>query len=127
MEKKIKPSKMRRPDSLVPHGEILKDVANNTGFNKTDIEICINEYLSVIRAELLERNVVKMKGIGTIYPMVQPARKVTNMGGTAGKDYNRMIMEARWTIKFSIESELIEDVRDIMVTKRDLEWIYYKQ
>lgn len=126
MQRKLKPSHLRKPEETTSHDEIVKTVARNTGFTKEDIETCIDEYLTVMRTELLDRRVVKLRDIGTLYPMVQPPRNVTNMGGSEGEDYSRMVMEARWSIKFQTEKYLIEDVRDIMVTKKDLERIYYK-
>tara|TARA_B100000809_G_scaffold254239_1_gene291199 strand:+ start:1776 stop:2168 length:393 start_codon:yes stop_codon:yes gene_type:complete len=125
--RKIKPCILRKPTDKVNHNEVMRTVAKNTGFEKQDIEAVIDEYLSIVRAELLERRVVKMRNLGTLYPMVQPPRTVTNMGGIKGEEYNRITMEARWSIKFQTEEQLKHDVRDIMVTKKDLERIYYNE
>lgn len=53
------------------------------------------------------------------------------MGGRDGRvdkksDYNRFLTEPRWNIKFQLEKGLSRDVKNIMVTKRDLDKIYYK-
>lgn len=126
MQRKLKPIHLRKPKETVNHDELVKTVARNTGFTIADVRSCIDEYLSVMKFEILERKSVKLSGIGSLQPMVQPPRKVTNMGGTGVEDYNRIIMDARWNIKFQAEISLIKDVRDIMVTKKDLEKIYYK-
>tara|TARA_R100000935_G_C2832077_1_gene165697 strand:- start:1365 stop:1766 length:402 start_codon:yes stop_codon:yes gene_type:complete len=130
--RKLKPIVLRKPKDVVPHDEILKSIADSTGFTKTDIETVIDEYLSLLRCELLERKMVKLRNIGSIYPVVHPPRLVTNMGGRDGRvdkksNYDRFLTEPRWNIKFQLENGLAKDVKDIMVTKRDLDNIYYKE
>ena len=130
--RKLKPVRLRKPKDIVPHDEILKSVADSTGFTKTDIETVVDEYLSLLRRELLERKMVKLRNIGSIYPVVHPPRLVTNMGGRDGRvdkksDYSRFLTEPRWNIKFQLEKGLSREVKNIMVTKRDLDKIYYKE
>ena len=126
MGRRLKPTWKRKPDESVPHSIILSKVSRSTGFTKADIETVIDTWLLILKEELLERKSVKLRNIGTLFPMVQPPRKVTNMGGQDVHNYDKMVMEARWKIKFQTDSELMNDVRDIMVTKRDLDKIYYK-
>tara|TARA_R110002126_G_scaffold1823_1_gene10870 strand:+ start:939 stop:1322 length:384 start_codon:yes stop_codon:yes gene_type:complete len=126
MGRRLKPTWKRKPDESVPHSIILSEVSRSTGFTKADIETVIDTWLLILKEELLERKSVKLRNIGTLFPMVQPPRKVTNMGGQDVHNYDNMVMEARWKIKFQTDSELMNDVRDIMVTKRDLDKIYYK-
>ena len=126
MSKKLKPTHKRKPDEAISHNEIVISVARETGFTREDIRNVIDTWLSTLRKELLDRKSVKLRNIGTLFPMVQPPRRVTNMGGSDVHNYEDMIMQARWQIKFQTDSELINDVRDIMVTKRDLDKIYYK-
>ena len=125
MRRRLKPTHKRKPDTSVSHNEIVSKVAKETGYSKTDITAVIDTWLLTLRNELLERRSVKLRNIGTLFPMVQPPRRVTNMGGNDAHNYEDMIMNARWQIKFQTDSELISDVRDIMVTKRDLDKIYY--
>ncbi len=122
--KKLKPTHLRKPKHSVPHEEIVKTVARKTGYTKHDVGEVIEVWLNELRSELLDRKMVKLRNIGTLFPMVQPPRRVTNMGGNDGNDYDDMIMQARWQIKFAVESELKKEVQDIMVTKLDLEKIY---
>ena len=125
MERKLKPTHKRKPDIFVKHNDIVAAVARETGFTRVDIGTVIDTWLSTLRAELLDRKSVKLRHIGTLFPMVQPPRKVTRMGGVNSHSYKRMTMEARWQIKFQTDKELVSNVRDIMVTKRDLDKIYY--
>tara|TARA_R110002050_G_scaffold286569_2_gene437207 strand:+ start:710 stop:1111 length:402 start_codon:yes stop_codon:yes gene_type:complete len=126
MERKLKPSHLRKPEESIVHNDLVSIVQKETGYAKVDIQDCINAYLLAIKNELLERKKVTLRHIGTLYPMVQPPRKVTNMGGIRGENYTRMTMDARWQIKFQTEKNFVREVRDIMVTKRDLDKIYYK-
>lgn len=125
MRRKLKPTHKRKPDVFVSHNEIVGKVARETGYTRADITEVIDTWLLTLRNELLERRSVKLKNVGTLFPMVQPPRRVTNMGGNDIHNYEDMVMNARWQIKFQTDSELISDVRDIMVTKRDLDKIYY--
>tara|TARA_R110000744_G_C19063240_1_gene529227 strand:+ start:249 stop:632 length:384 start_codon:yes stop_codon:yes gene_type:complete len=127
MKRKLKPTHKRKPEESVSHNDILIMVARETGFTRNDIGTVIDTWLTILRKELLERKSVKLRKLGTLFPMVQPPRRVTNMGGNDIHNYEDMIMNARWQIKFQTDSELINDVQDIMVTKRDLDKIYYKE
>lgn len=123
--KKLKPTHLRKPKYSVPHAEIVKEVARKTGYTRRDVDEVIGVWLEELRNELLDRKMVKLRNIGTLFPMVQPPRRVTNMGGNDGDDYEDMIMQARWQIKFAVDLELKQKTQDIMVTKLDLEKIYY--
>ncbi len=125
--KRLKPVHLRKPKDPTSHEEMLKEVSEETGFARTDIRIVIEAWTEKIQEELLDRRAVRIKNIGTLFPMVQPPRRVTNMGGNDGDTYEDMIMQARWKVKFQILFELREKIRDIMVTKRDLEKIYFKE
>tara|TARA_R110000744_G_C19154711_1_gene539806 strand:+ start:381 stop:764 length:384 start_codon:yes stop_codon:yes gene_type:complete len=127
MKRKLKPIWKRKPKESVPHSIILSKVSRSTGFTKADIETVIDTWLLILKEEMLERKSVKLRHLGTLFPMVQAPRKVRNMGGKDVHTYEDMVMEARWKIKFQTDIELESNVRDIMVTKRDLEKIYYKE
>lgn len=79
--RKLKPVRLRKPKDILPHDEILKSVADSTGFTKTDIETVVDEYLSLLRRELLERKMVKLRNIGSIYPVVHPTKVSYQYGG----------------------------------------------
>jgi nucleoid DNA-binding protein len=125
--KDIKPHHKRKPKESTPHAEILSMVAKETGYAGIDIDKVIRAWVLTLRSELMDRKSVRIRHIGTIFPMVQPPRRVTNMGGDANNDYEDMIMQARWHVKFQPDGELVNQIRDIMVTKKDLEKIYYKK
>ena len=55
-------------------------------------------------------------------PMVKPPRQVMNMA--SGEP---AYMEARWSIVFKLESGLINEMKEMKVTNRDLNNIYHKQ
>ena len=125
MSKKLKPTHKRKPDVFVTHNEILKEVSKETGYDKTEVDRVIHAWLAKIRENILERRSIKLRNIGTLFPMVRPPRRVTHMGGSSN-NYKDMLLEARWTIMFQADEPLRDEVRDIMVTKKDLEKIYYK-
>jgi nucleoid DNA-binding protein len=126
MSRKLKPPHKRKPDVFVTHNEILREVSKETGYDKTEVEKVIDAWLAKLRGNLLERRSIKLRNIGTLFPMVRPPRKVTHMGGSTN-NYKAMLLEARWTIRFQEDAPLRDQVRDIMVTKKDLDKIYYKQ
>ena len=105
---------------------MVKEVAKETGFLSSDVDRCIDAYLNQIRLELLDRKSVKVRSIGSLIPIVKPPKKVVNMGGSSGQTYEPMILDAKWYIMFQMATSLIRDVEDIMVTKKDLDKIYYK-
>ena len=123
--RKIKPTWLRKPKDRTTHDEIVRMVSDTTGFNKNDVDNVINTWSEMVSNEIMERRGVKIRGIGTLFPMVQPPKIVRNMGGgTTSCEYEDMQMPARWRLKFQAEKSLKNKVYDIMVTKRDLEYIY---
>lgn len=123
---KLKPISLRKPKDSISHVEMVKEVAKETGFLSSDVDRCIDAYLNQIRLELLDRKSVKVRSIGSLIPIVKPPKKVVNMGGSSGQTYEPMILDAKWYIMFQMATSLIRDVEDIMVTKKDLDKIYYK-
>lgn len=125
--KKLKPTYSRKPSEASTHEEIVRELADETGFTKVDVDYVITTYLKMVRKELLERRLVKLKGLGSLFPMVRAPRFVTNLRSMVGGIYEKLHTPAVWRVKFIVEKKLREDVADIMVTKRDLEKIYYKE
>ena len=125
--RKLKPTHLRKPSEVVTYEEMVKDLADETGFTKVDVDYVITTYLKMVRKELLERKLVKLKGLGSLFPMVRASRFVTNLLSMVDGVYTKLHTPAVWRVKFTVEKKLREDVADIMVTKRDLDKIYYKE
>jgi len=124
--RKLKPPNSRRPASHEPHIEIVKKVSRITGFTKENVGMVIDEYLASLKELLLERKSVKLRSVGTISPIVTPPRNAINMGGTAGTTYEKIVTDPVWKLRFVTEKALSKEVKEIMVTKKDLDNIYYK-
>ena len=125
--KKLKPTHLRKPDEGISYEEMVKDLSDETGFTRVDVDYVITTYLRMVKDELLERKLVKLKGIGSLYPMVKASRLVTNLRSMVNGVYDKFQVPAVWRLHFSPTPRFKEEVADIMVTKRDLEKIYYKE
>ncbi len=124
--KKLKPTHLRKPSEIVSYEDMVNDLADETGFTKVDVDYVITTYLKMVKRELLERKLVKLKGLGSLFPIVKASRLVTNLRSMVNGVYEKFQVPAVWRMKFIPEPKLRDEVADIMVTKRDLEKIYYK-
>ena len=124
--KKLKPTHLRKPSEIVSYEDMVNDLADETGFTKVDVDYVITTYLKMVKKELLERKLVKIKGLGSLFPIVKASRLVTNLRSMVNGVYEKFQVPAVWRMKFIPEPKLRDEVADIMVTKRDLEKIYYK-
>jgi len=125
--KKLKPTHLRKPSEIVSYEDMVNDLADETGFTKVDVDYVITTYLKMVKKELLERKLVKLKGLGSLFPIVKASRLVTNLRSMVNGVYEKFQVPAVWRVKFIPEPKLKDEVADIMVTKRDLEKIYYKE
>ena len=124
--KKLKPTHLRKPSEIVSYEEMVKDLADETGFTRVDVDYVITTYLAMVKKELLERKLVKLKGLGSLFPIVKASRLVTDLSSNVRGVYSKFKVPPVWRLKFVPEPKLKEEISDIMVTKRDLEGIYYK-
>jgi len=125
--KKLKPTHLRKPSEIVSYEEMVKDLADETGFTRVDVDYVITTYLSMVKKELLERKLVKLKGLGSLFPIVKASRLVTNLKSVVNGIYTKYEVSPKWYMKFIPEPKFKKEVGEIMVTKRDLEKIYYKE
>mgnify|MGYP000043038581 CR=1 FL=1 len=125
--KKLKPTHLRKPSEIVSYEEMVKDLADETGFTRVDVDYVITTYLSMVKKELLERKLVKLKGLGSLFPIVKASRLVTNLKSVVNGVYAKYEVSPKWYMKFIPEPKFKKEVGEIMVTKRDLEKIYYKE
>ena len=125
--KKLKPIHLRKPSESVSYEQMMKDLADETGFTRVDVDYVVTTYLKMVRKELLERKLVKLRGLGSLFPMVRAPRFVTDLRTFVNGVYEKLHTPAVWRVKFQVEQKLREDAADIMVTKRDLEKMYYKE
>jgi nucleoid DNA-binding protein len=125
--KKLKPTHLRKPSEIVSYEEMVKDLADETGFTRVDVDYVITTYLSMVKKELLERRLVKLKGLGSLFPIVKASRLVTNLKSVVNGIYSKFEVAPKWYMKFIPEPKFKKEVGEIMVTKRDLEKIYYKE
>lgn len=126
-KRKLKPTHLRKAKPIVPHAEIVKQVSRNTGFTRADIEDVIEEYLKLTKEHIVDRSPVRLKGIGIIYAMVKPAKCGVNMGGTGVDTYEKIVTPPTWRLTFKAAESITSEVKDIVVTKRDLDNIYYNE
>jgi|SaaInl47_10m_RNA_FD_contig_81_692506_length_1530_multi_3_in_0_out_0_3 nucleoid DNA-binding protein len=126
-KRKLKPTHLRKAKPIVPHAEIVKQVSRNTGFTKSDVEEVIEEYLRMVKDHIVDRSPVRFKGIGIVYAMVKPAKCGVNMGGSNVNTYEKIVTPPTWRMTFKAEESLRNEVKDIVVTKRDLDNIYYNE
>jgi nucleoid DNA-binding protein len=105
----------------------VKQVSRNTGFTKSDVEEVIEEYLRMVKDHIVDRSPVRFKGIGIVYAMVKPAKCGVNMGGSNVNTYEKIVTPPTWRMTFKAEESLRNEVKDIVVTKRDLDNIYYNE
>lgn len=124
--RKLKPTHLRKPTEFASYEEMIKDLADETGFTRVDVDYVITTYLRMVKEELLERKLVRLRGLGSLFPMVKASRLVTNLRSAVDGVYDKFQFPAVWRMKFIPEQKLKDEVADIMVTKRDLEKIYYK-
>ena len=123
-EKKLKNVRARKPkDQLKPH-EMINITAKRTGFRREDVSLCIDVLTELIRESIMDRKSVKLKGIGMIFPVVNPPRVLTNMGGQGHSSYKRKLHPPWWSCRFVPEIKLKFDIKDMVVTKKDLAHIY---
>lgn len=125
--KKLKPTYLRKPSEIVSYEQMVKDLADRTGFTRVDVDVVITTYLNMVREELLERRLVKLKGLGSLYPIVKASRLVTNMKSIVNGVYDKFQVPPKWYMKFTPEPKFKKEVGEIMVTKRDIEKIYFKE
>jgi len=125
--KKLKPTHLRKPSEIVSYEEMVKDLADETGFTRVDVDYVITTYLTMVKKELLERKLVKLKGLGSLFPIVKASRLVTNLKSVINGVYAKYEVSPKWYMKFIPEPKFKKEVGEIMVTKRDLEKIYYKE
>ena len=125
--KKLKPTHLRKPGEIVSYEEMIKSLADETGFTRVDVDYVITTYLRMVKEELLERKLVKLKGLGSLFPIVKASRLVTNLKSVVNGIYSKFQVPPRWSMKFVPEPKFKKEVGEIMVTKRDLEKIYYKE
>lgn len=125
MEKrKLKPPHKRKAKPIVPHDDIIKEVSRNTGYTKNDVKEVIEEYLKLIREHILNRSPIRLKGIGIIYAMVHPPKNGVKMGANTEDKYEKIVTPAKWRLTFKASEGIRNEVKDIFVTKRDLDNIY---
>jgi nucleoid DNA-binding protein len=122
--KKLKTTSQRKPEDSITFLEMTRDIAKETGYVQDDIEVVLLAYLEKIKLHLLDRKRVRLRGIGELYPIVVPPKKVTNMGGSNNHDYGKMETEAKWKLTFKVVESMEAEVSDILVTKKDLSKIY---
>ena len=122
MSKKLKTIAERKPKRTKTHLQMVADIARDTGFKKNDVKLVLASYVNHIRKEMLEARSVKIKDTCIMMPMVKPPRQVMNMD-TGEPSY----MDARWSIVFKLESGLINEMKEMVVTNRDLNNIYHKE
>ena len=125
--KKLKPTHLRKPSEIVSYEEMVKDLADETGFTRVDVDYVITTYLAMVKKELLERKLVKLKGLGSLFPIVKASRLVTNLKSVVNGIYSKFEVAPKWYMKFIPEPKFKKEVGETMVTKRDLEKIYYKE
>tara|TARA_R110000765_G_C18650606_1_gene575503 strand:- start:110 stop:484 length:375 start_codon:yes stop_codon:yes gene_type:complete len=121
---KLKHPHQRKPEESVTWAEILKEVGNETGYVQTDVEAVLLSYLGRVQFHLLDRKRIRLRGIGELYPLVKPPRKITNLGRIDDGKYKIIQTQAKWKLVFTETKAMSDKVKDIVVTDKDLSKIY---
>ena len=128
---KLKRAINRKPKTLKSHKDIIRAVAEDTGFTQTDVGLVLDVYASTIRTLLLELTKVKIKGVATLFPVVMPEKRTVDMNGYSVVDgvkvYDSVMVPPRWKLWMSYDSSLGVELKETIVTKKDLENIYNKK
>lgn len=123
---KRKPKSLRqlRPDERVAGKELARLVAKRTGYQvKQTTEIIDAFYMIVF--ELLQKKIqVMIPKVGTIMPRLAKARIGTNFNRGTGKPPEKIIMQPKHCIEFIANKNMVAIMKDLPVTKQDIENLY---
>ena len=82
--------------------ELVKEVANKTGFNKQEISDTVNAVVDTIIEQLAADDKVYIRGLGVFHPFIQNSRPVRNP-----KTGEAMMFEPRRSVRLKIGDDVV--------------------
>lgn len=110
----------RKPEKRLTSPGFIDELCQRTGFRESDIRKVITFSLFILRRELMNKTMVRLPKIGTLYPVIKRARLVTHFKGPGDPDVKRVMAPARWQIKFQLNRRLNEELKTLEVTAAEL-------
>lgn len=115
------PLKRRKPSMCIAGRRMAKLVAEETGFQIVDVKAILAAFYSTASKELLNKKVVEIPGVCSMYAVVKPSRVCMSFNGQGDKNPTKMISQPKFTTMVNISHKMEEKVKKLEVNKQDIE------
>lgn len=123
-KRRLKLMRHRKPADNMNLRDVITAVGKETEFTRKDVHLVITTFIKKMEKCILDNQSVKLPGIGTIFPTVKRSRPGVALNG--GKNHQKIIVPAMWTVKFQTAKAMLIELRKIEVSKADVDNLYYK-
>lgn len=121
---KVKCTRHRRRDlKVTTQPDACKFINRATGFAERDILIVLQSYSRFIGQSLEDKRCVNIPKVGILYPLLHPERKAMSMNGGKGVP-TIMTMSARWNPRFRPARTIVESLKAIVPTEKEIANLY---
>lgn len=123
---KRKPKTLRqlRPDERVAGKELARLVAKRTGYQIKQTTEIIDAFYEIVFELLKSKVQVMIPKVGTIMPKIAKARIGMKFNRGTGKPPEKIIMQPKHSIEFIANKNMVAVMKDLPVTKQDIENLY---
>lgn len=122
--RRLKAMHHRKPVDIMNLRDVITEVGRETEFSRKDVKLVIDTFIKKMETSILDNKVIKIPGIGAIYPTVKRARPGVNLNG--GKGTEKIIIPAMWVLKLQPSAPMVIKLKKIKVSKEDIDNLYYK-
>ena len=123
-EKRIlKPLKQRKPEESLSYPDLIHKVTHETKYRKTDVKLVVDTALEIIAKNIKDKKMVRLPGIGALFPTIKRSRVGMSMNGGVGKPV-RMVVPDRWMLRFHAAGSMEQDLYKLKVSKEELDEMY---
>ena len=124
MEKRqLKDQIARKPKEVVCVTELVSEVIKKSGFKREDVQTVIDLLYDEISQSMLLKKQVRLGHLGTIYPVIKPARVGTALHG-GRKDPTKVFVPNMWVARFNPSRGFEALIKELPVSEEEIESIY---
>ncbi len=122
-ERKLTNPKTRKPKKQKLYTQLLNEVAEETGFSKSDIKIVIRCFIKKVKEAILSKQKVSIPTIGMIYPTIRRGKDVSN--SPWAEVAQQIWAGSRWLIKIKANEKMEAELKEMSVSPLEERKMFY--
>ncbi len=122
-ERKLTLSKTRKPKKTKIFARLIDEIAEDTGFSKTDIKVVVHCFCKKLKEAILTKHKVSIPGIGLMFPTIRRGKDVSK---SPWAQVSQQIWSgSRWVLKIRYSQSMDDQMRKMEVTPVEERKMFY--